>query len=83
MELIQTLLSAYPLGTAILGEDEQKDFIHLFGAILRIKNILTSFDDFAGNEIGGKKLGVIGLGASEQIQKKKISMTILSLKLNW
>ncbi|MCB5712400.1 type I restriction endonuclease subunit R [Lactonifactor longoviformis] len=51
VELIQTLLSTYPLGTAIVGEDEQKNFIRLFGAILRIKNILTSFDDFAGNEI--------------------------------
>ena len=26
-------------------------FIALFGAILRLRNILTSFDEFAGNEI--------------------------------
>lgn len=50
-ELIATLQSQYPLGKAIIGEDAQKDFIRLFGAILRLKNILTAFDDFAGNEI--------------------------------
>ena len=35
----------------IVGEAAQKEFIALFGAILRLQNILTSFDDFAGNEI--------------------------------
>lgn len=29
----------------------QKEFIALFGAILRMRNILSSFDDFVGNEI--------------------------------
>jgi type I restriction enzyme R subunit len=29
----------------------KRDFIRLFGAILQLKNILTSFDDFEGNEI--------------------------------
>lgn len=50
-ELIELLVSGYPLGAAIIGETAQKDFIRLFGAILRLKNILTSFDAFAGNEI--------------------------------
>ncbi len=51
VELIQMMISSYPLGVSIIGEGAQKDFIRLFGAILRLKNILTSFDDFAGNEI--------------------------------
>lgn len=51
VERIQMLISSYPLGVSIIGEGAQKDFIRLFGAILRLKNILTSFDDFAGNEI--------------------------------
>ncbi len=51
VEFIQMLMSVYPLGFAIVGEEAQKDFIRLFGAILRLKNILTSFDDFAGNEV--------------------------------
>lgn len=50
-ELIEMLVSTYPLGDTIIGEMAQKDFIRLFGAILRLKNILTSFDEFAGNEI--------------------------------
>ncbi|MFK0038604.1 type I restriction endonuclease subunit R [Paenarthrobacter sp. NPDC090517] len=45
------LLSAFPLGKPIVGESAQKQFIQLFGAILRLQNILTSFDDFFGNEI--------------------------------
>ncbi len=50
-ELIATLTSQYPLGQPITGEEAKKDFIQLYGAILRLRNILTSFDDFEGNEI--------------------------------
>jgi len=45
------LLASYPLQQPIVGETAQKEFIALFGAILRLLNILTSFDEFAGNEI--------------------------------
>ncbi|QDX80263.1 DEAD/DEAH box helicase [Denitratisoma sp. DHT3] len=48
---IEELITSFPLGKAIIGEAAQKAFIKLFGSILRLKNILTSFDDFAGNEI--------------------------------
>ena len=48
---IAELQALFPLGTGITGEAAQKAFIKLFGAILRLKNILTAFDDFAGNEI--------------------------------
>lgn len=51
VELIAELKTLYPLGQPLLGEAAEKDFIRLFGAILRLKNILTAFDDFAGNEI--------------------------------
>jgi len=50
-ELIGELLQNFPLGQAIIGEQNQKKFIRLFGSILRVKNILTSFDDFEGHEI--------------------------------
>lgn len=50
-ELIVNLTTQYPLGQPILGEEAEKDFIRLYGAILRLRNILTSFDDFEGNEI--------------------------------
>jgi len=50
-ELIDELTLRFPVGKAIIGEQNQKDFIRLFGTILRLKNILTAFDGFAGNEI--------------------------------
>ncbi|MBC8571458.1 type I restriction endonuclease subunit R [Zongyangia hominis] len=50
-ELINELAQRFPIGQEIIGEQNQKDFISLFGAILRLKNILTAFDSFAGNEI--------------------------------
>ncbi len=48
---VAELLDDYPLGQPIVGEQKQKQFIGLFGAILRLRNILTAFDDFSGNEI--------------------------------
>ncbi len=51
IELTRELAQRFPLGQKIIGEQNQKDFISLFGAILRLKNILTAFDAFAGNEI--------------------------------
>ncbi|WP_295635717.1 type I restriction endonuclease subunit R [Novosphingobium sp.] len=48
---VAELLGTYPLGQPIIGEAAQKAFIKLFGSILRLRNILTAFDDFAGNEI--------------------------------
>ena len=50
-EKVQELLARFPLGAPIVGETAQKDFIALFGAILRLQNILTSFDEFEGDEI--------------------------------
>jgi len=50
-EKVSELLERFPVGEAIVGEQNQKDFIKLFGAILRLRNILTAFDDFAGNDL--------------------------------
>lgn len=50
-EKVTELLNAFPIGQLIIGEAAQKQFIQLFGAILRLQNILTSFDEFAGSEI--------------------------------
>ena len=54
---ISELLERFPLGQPIIGEAAQKAFIALFGAILRLQNILSSFDDFAGNEILRERQG--------------------------
>lgn len=50
-ERIAELLQKYPLGEPIIGEQAKKDFIVLMGNILRLRNILSSFDKFEGNEI--------------------------------
>lgn len=50
-ERIEELLSRFPLGEPIIGEQNKKDFVVLFGNILRLRNILAAFDRFAGNEI--------------------------------
>jgi len=50
-ELIAELSKNFPVGAPIIGDEAQKEFIRLFGAILRLKNILSAFDDFAGKEI--------------------------------
>ena len=47
----QLLSAQFPLGQAISGEEAQKRFIRLCGTILRLRNILSAFDDFAGQEI--------------------------------
>lgn len=50
-ERIQELLSRFPLEEPIIGDKNKKDFIVLFGNILRLRNILSAFDKFEGNEI--------------------------------
>jgi type I restriction enzyme R subunit len=49
-ERLSELVERYPLGDPITGEAGQKHFVRLFGQILRLRNILVSFDDFAGRE---------------------------------
>lgn len=49
--LVEELQDKFPVGERILGEQSQKDFIKLYGRILRMQNILVTFDEFAGNEI--------------------------------
>ena len=50
-DCIAELLERFPLGEPITGEQNQKDFAVLFGNILRLRNILSAFDQFAGSEI--------------------------------
>jgi type I restriction enzyme R subunit len=50
-DLVEELQEKFPVGEQIIGEQNQKDFIRLYSAILKVKNILSSFDEFAGNEM--------------------------------
>lgn len=49
-ELLSLLKAEFPLLSDIVGEESEKEFIKLFGRILRLKNILLCFDDFADND---------------------------------
>ena len=51
LEKVDELRAGFTPGEVIASESEQKRFIQLFGAILRLRNILTSFDDFAGADV--------------------------------
>ena len=51
-DMIANLIKKFPVtDSQIIGEQNQREFITLFGAILRRRNILLSFDDFKKNEI--------------------------------
>lgn len=49
IELVTKLLNQFPTSSQIVGEDNEKEFIKLFGHILKLRNILRCFDDFEGN----------------------------------
>jgi type I restriction enzyme R subunit len=51
VELVAQLTTKFPIGEQIVGEQNKKDFIRLYSTILKIRNILSTFDEFAGNEI--------------------------------
>ncbi|MCM1488406.1 MAG: type I restriction endonuclease subunit R [Firmicutes bacterium] len=51
-EMIEQLSESFPLSEPeIAGEKSQKEFIALFGAILRMQNLLSAFDEFKGKGI--------------------------------
>ena len=50
--MIEQLEERFPLSEpSIIGEKNQREFILLFGALLRMRNLLLSFDEFAGREL--------------------------------
>ena len=52
VEMMEELEGKFPLSEPqIVGEQKQKEFIALFGAILRMRNLLLSFDEFKGKEL--------------------------------
>lgn len=48
---IEKLVTNFPIQQPIVSETKQKEFIKIFNLILQLRNILTAFDDFIGNEI--------------------------------
>ena len=51
-DMMEELKEKFPVSEPLIaGEQNQKDFIALFGAILRMRNLLVSFDEFKGREL--------------------------------
>lgn len=50
-EKVMLLMQQYQPGEQIVGEEAQVEFVKLYGEILKLRNILTSFDDFENDEI--------------------------------
>lgn len=48
-EAVRRLLTEFPLEKDILGESRQKEFVKLFGTILRLQNLMKCFDEFDEN----------------------------------
>lgn len=48
---VDEMLECFPVGQEIVGEQNERDFIKLYGKILRLRNILTSFDEFDEQDI--------------------------------
>ena len=53
VELVQQLLEKFPLNTLkdLASEKERKEFIKLMGAVLKMQNLLTSFDEFTIDKV--------------------------------
>ena len=50
-DLVERLTSKFAPGELMKSESEQKEFIKLYGAILKVTNILSSFDEFKNEEL--------------------------------
>ena len=46
IDLVKKLLDTYPLEEEIVGEQAQRAFVYLFSSLLRMRNLLSSFDAF-------------------------------------
>lgn len=47
VDMLEDLTTKFPLSEPqVMGEENQKEFISLFGAILRMRNLLVAFDEF-------------------------------------
>jgi type I restriction enzyme R subunit len=50
-KLAGSLTAQFPAGQDPMGESAEKQFVAMFGEILRLRNILTSFDEFSGDAL--------------------------------
>jgi type I restriction enzyme, R subunit len=51
VDMVAEIEDKFPLTEPIIGEKNIKEFIGQFGALLRMRNILVSFDEFEGKDL--------------------------------
>ena len=52
VDIVNELTTKFPLTEPkIIGEKQQREFIALFGSLLRMRNILVAFDDFVDQDL--------------------------------
>ncbi|CUO96748.1 Type I restriction enzyme EcoR124II R protein [Anaerostipes hadrus] len=49
--LVEEIESKFPISTQIVGEEKEKEFISLYGSLLRVTNILNAFDKFESERL--------------------------------
>lgn len=81
--LVDELKDKFTPGELIDQEKDQKDFVKLFSQILRVNNILTSFDEFKDNELLNSNEYEVYSGMYLNIKdefdrKRKINLTDIS-----
>ncbi len=56
-DTVETLREEYPLpvGTDVMTEEAKKDFIKKYSYVLKLYNILSTFDEFEGKELLGEQ----------------------------
>ena len=56
-EMVEKVRELYPLpvGSEVMAEDAKKNFIKMFSYILKLYNILSTFDEFEGKELFGEQ----------------------------
>ena len=50
-DLVIEIEDRFPIGEQIVGEKNEKDFINLYGSLLRVMNVLNAFDRFANEHL--------------------------------
>ena len=50
-DIVEKLREKFPIGVPIEGEKNQKEFIGLYGSLLRVTNILSAFDQFEDQKL--------------------------------
>jgi len=67
VEVVKELQSRFPDPSAIVKEQDKKDFVKLFGEYLRVENILRNYDEFTGL----KALQAVDLKDAQAVEELK------------